>query len=158
MNLEEIEAIKQLKARYFRFMDTKQWDKWGMVWTEDAELHNPSARPEPIVGRAEIQRLVSSRLANTLSVHHGHMPEITITGEREANGVWAMYDLLMGQHPADLLSGNSTGRTLIGYGHYIEQYRKDPDGQWRIRRLELRRLHTDEMTHQRSTDPSVFPS
>jgi hypothetical protein len=24
--LDEIEAIKQLKARYFRLMDTKQWD------------------------------------------------------------------------------------------------------------------------------------
>ena len=27
--LVDIEAIKQLKARYFRFMDTKRWQDWG---------------------------------------------------------------------------------------------------------------------------------
>lgn len=157
MNLAEIEAIKQLKARYFRYMDTKQWDRWGMVWTEDAELHNPSARPEPVVGRAAIQSLVSTALATSVSIHHGHMPEITITGEREAHGVWAMYDLVIGHQAAGLLAGQSS-RTLRGYGHYIEQYRKDPDGEWRIRRLELRRLHVDLTTHDRSIDASAYPS
>jgi len=34
--LEEIEAIKQLEARYFRLMDTKQWEAWADVFTEDA--------------------------------------------------------------------------------------------------------------------------
>ena len=36
--LRDIESIKQLKARYFRFMDTKQWDEWQWVFTEDARL------------------------------------------------------------------------------------------------------------------------
>jgi 3-phenylpropionate/cinnamic acid dioxygenase small subunit len=40
--LEEIEAIKRLKARYFRLMDTKQWDQWGDVFTEDAHLRRVS--------------------------------------------------------------------------------------------------------------------
>ena len=42
-DLVEIEAIKQLKARYFRFLDTKQWDAWKEIFTEDfrAEIHGP---------------------------------------------------------------------------------------------------------------------
>lgn len=33
--LLEIEAIKQLKARYCRFLDTKQWDDWRALFTDD---------------------------------------------------------------------------------------------------------------------------
>lgn len=150
MNLVEIEAIKQLKARYFRYMDTKQWEKWGMVWAEDAELHNPASRPHPVCGRRAIVDMVSRRLENMMTVHHGHMPEIQLTGEREAVGIWAMYDKLLGVDP---LGG---GSELRGYGHYIEQYRKEEDDQWRIRRLELRRLMVTETEVKRSTDPSVF--
>jgi len=150
MDLVEIERIKQLKARYFRYMDTKQWDKWAMVWAEDAELHNPSARPEPMRGRAEIVQRVSTSLEGATTVHHGHMPEIEVLGPTSAQGVWAMYDLVI------LPAGLGTGRRMVGNGHYIERYRKDPDGQWRIVRLELRRLHVEMTTIERSTDPNAF--
>ena len=30
-----IEQIRQLKARYFRSMDQKDWDLWEQVFTED---------------------------------------------------------------------------------------------------------------------------
>ena len=32
-SLLAIEQIRQLKARYFRLLDTKQWDEWGEVFT-----------------------------------------------------------------------------------------------------------------------------
>jgi 3-phenylpropionate/cinnamic acid dioxygenase small subunit len=31
----EIESIKQLKARYYRYLDTKDWDRWRDVFTDD---------------------------------------------------------------------------------------------------------------------------
>ena len=34
------EEIKQLKARYFRLMDTKQWQKFAAVFTEDADAQD----------------------------------------------------------------------------------------------------------------------
>ena len=34
-NLEEIEQIKQLKARYFRHMDTRVWEEWRKCFTAD---------------------------------------------------------------------------------------------------------------------------
>ena len=39
--LADIEAIKQLKARYFRLMDQKKWDEWAMVFSKDAPLVVP---------------------------------------------------------------------------------------------------------------------
>ena len=35
---EEIEHIKKLKARYFHLIDTKQWDAWGELFTEDVNV------------------------------------------------------------------------------------------------------------------------
>ena len=34
-NHDELEAIRQLKARYFRLMDTQQWDAWKSCFTDD---------------------------------------------------------------------------------------------------------------------------
>ena len=33
--LEEIEQVKQVKARYFSLMDQKRWDEWNAVFTAD---------------------------------------------------------------------------------------------------------------------------
>ena len=30
-----LEEIKQLRAKYWRTLDTKQWEDWGSVFTED---------------------------------------------------------------------------------------------------------------------------
>ena len=36
--LNHIEAIKRLKARYFRMLDTKNWQEWGKIFAPDAVL------------------------------------------------------------------------------------------------------------------------
>ena len=133
--LVEIEQIKQLKARYFRFMDTRQWDEWAEVFAEDCVMHVELGRGDPdevYSGRDEIVRHVSSALKPTSTVHHGHMPEIELTGEDSARGIWAMYDYV---------TWNSE-RDLKGYGHYHETYTKR-DGRWRILTLRLTRLRVD---------------
>ena len=33
--LLEIEAIKQLKARYCRYLDTKDWQAWRSIFADD---------------------------------------------------------------------------------------------------------------------------
>ena len=68
-------------------------------------------------------------LATAVTVHHGHMPEIMLTGADTATGVWAMMDLV------------KLGEGFRGYGHYHEEYVKQA-GRWRIRRLRLTRLET----------------
>ena len=34
-DLYEVEAIKQLKARYCRYLDTKDWDTWRTIFADD---------------------------------------------------------------------------------------------------------------------------
>src|SRR5215831_12998959 len=101
--IEAIEQIKQLKARYFRLTDQKRWDEWRDVFTEDvtAVYHGaPSSSqgdklPElRCNGRTDLVAKVSGLLSQGVSVHHGHMPEIEVTSQTTARGVWAMVDYL----------------------------------------------------------------
>jgi len=126
-----VEEIKQLKARYFRFLDTKDWAGLASVFTADAVLEAEGRARE---GADNIVGFVAKFLEGAVSVHHGHMPEITITGPDSATGVWAMFDYL--QLPTEPPS------ELRGYGHYHEEYVRE-DGVWRIRRLVLTRLRVD---------------
>jgi len=60
-----IEDIKRLKARYYRCMDTKQWDGWNDVFAPDATLDTTEEAPQlPVIeGRQNIIEFVSGQLA-----------------------------------------------------------------------------------------------
>lgn len=135
--LRDIEAIKQLKARYFRLLDTKRWEEWGSVFTVNAVMEVPEANMVNR-GRDAIVSNVSAALAGSRTVHHGHMPEIEITGEDSAAGIWAMFDHV--EWPER--DGARVG--LNGFGHYHEQYARDA-GEWRIARTRLERLRIDPL-------------
>lgn len=140
-DFREIEKIKQLKARYFRLLDTKDWAAWRKVFTDDVVVcvdHTVSTReaegsgPPLPEGADAFVAHIRGFLADVSTVHHGHMPEIDLTGPDTATGVWAMEDKV--RFP--------DGRELHGYGHYHEAYRK-VGGAWRIARLRLKRLRLD---------------
>jgi len=133
--LLDIEAIKQLKARYFRLMDLKQWDDWGLVFATDCVMEVPEADLVN-TGREQIVANVSGALVGARTCHHGHMPEIQLTGDDTARGVWAMFDYV----EWDEQDGARIG--LQGYGHYREEYKRE-DGEWRIARTRLERLRID---------------
>jgi len=59
-----IEDIKRLKARYYRCMDTKQWDGWNDVFAPDATLDTTEEAPQlPVIeGRQNIIEFVSGQL------------------------------------------------------------------------------------------------
>lgn len=136
--LLDIEEIKQLKARYFRTLDHKDWDGFGQVFSEHAVLEVPEA---DIVehGRDAIVASVRTPLNGTQTVHHGHMPEIEITGPDSARGTWAMFDYV--EWPRSE-SGDRVG--ITGFGHYFEEYVRE-EGEWRIARTHLARLRVDPL-------------
>lgn len=136
--LLDVEAIKQLKARYFRLMDTKRWEEWGLVFTTDCLMEVPEADMVND-GRAAIVQVVSAALEGARTVHHGHMPEIELTGPDTARGTWAMFDYVEWPVPE---SGERVG--LNGSGHYLEEYTRE-DGEWRIARIRLERLRVDPL-------------
>lgn len=139
--LIEIEEIKKLKARYFRLMDKKKWDEWADLFTEDVTAVYEGPHPDiHYNGKDEMVRITSETLANAVTVHHGHMPEIEVSNATSASGIWAMYDYV-----------EMPGLTLKGYGHYEEEYVK-LDGKWKIRNIRLTRLRVDTST---DADPAI---
>lgn len=133
---DAINAIHILKARYFRYMDTKQWDLWRQLFTDDMVFYHDDSTSSGATaprtrGADRFVEHVSSLLATAVTVHHGHMPEITITGDRTATGIWTM---------SDVISDPERSWAFRGYGHYHERYERGPDDEWRIRELRLTRL------------------
>ena len=92
-----------------------------------------------VEGRDAIVASVSGALEGTRTVHHGHMPEIEITGPDTATGTWAMADYV--EWPSGA-AGERVG--IQGYGHYVEEYVRH-DGEWRIARSRLDRLRVDPL-------------
>ena len=140
--LQAIEDIKQLKARYFRCMDTKDWDGFAAVFTPDAtmdmsgEMRDSRTSGTGITtGATAIAEFVKGAVHDVTTVHHGHMPEIDITSSTSTRGTWSMEDVLRWPDGAPI-SG------LHGYGHYHETYEKR-DGAWLIASLTLTRLRVD---------------
>lgn len=129
---DDIEAIRQLKARYFRTMDTKDWDAMRQVFTDDVVVDTTEAGGGVVSGAEAFLAFLQEALAGTVTVHQGHMPEIDLTSETTATGIWALNDIVIWPN----------GMRLDGYGHYHETYEKGADG-WRIKTSKLTRLHTD---------------
>src|ERR1700730_13165768 len=93
-----VEEIKQVKARYFRCMDTKDWEGFAAVFTSDATAdYTPAAIDSSdwkAAGAAKIVALVRKVVEPAVSIHHGHMPEIEITSANTAHAIFAMEDLI----------------------------------------------------------------
>lgn len=135
--LLEIEAIKQLKARYCRHLDAKDWSAWRELFTDDFSSEIVDTTRRAIVGADEFVTYTRQTLGKPSqpTVHQVHTPEISLTSPTTGRGIWALNDVV---RLIPML-------TLKGYGHYEEKYEKH-DGQWRIKSSKLTRLREDVVT------------
>ena len=140
--LVELDALYRLKASYFRFFDTKDWDSWLGLFLEDAVLKADSApmweQNAPVLvlnGRKAMADYLVPRSALRKTCHQGHTPEIDFQSDTEATGIWAMEDTL-----------EYADHVVHGQGHYHEIYRK-VNGAWRIASLHLKRLRVKTYPH-----------
>jgi uncharacterized protein (TIGR02246 family) len=133
--MDDIEAIKQLKARYFRTMDTKDWAGMRQVFTDDVIMDTTAAGGDVVTGADEFLAFLQPALQEAITVHHGHMPEIEISSASTAKGVWALQVTIIWPD----------GTRMQGYGHYHETY-EQVAGKWRIKSSTLTRLHVDFTT------------
>ncbi|VEG53576.1 SnoaL-like polyketide cyclase [Mycolicibacterium aurum] len=128
----EIEAIKQVKARYCRYLDTKDWGAWRSLFTDDFRSDTTQAGGKAIVGADEFVAFTRRSLGDRATVHQVHAPEIEVVSPTTARAIWALEDVVR----------LAPGVNLRGYGHYRESYRKR-DGQWLICESTLTRLRED---------------
>ncbi|MGV0853295.1 nuclear transport factor 2 family protein [Mycolicibacterium phlei] len=131
-DLVEIEAIKQLKARYCRLLDTKDWTAWRQLFADDFLSDTSQSGGKVIRGADEFVGFTRRSLRNQPTVHQVHAPEIELTSATTARGVWALEDVVR----------FGPGVNLRGYGHYHETYAKI-DGQWRFTSSTLTRVRED---------------
>ena len=87
-------------------------------------------RPVKIIQKSALRKEALAATAQT--VHHGHTFEYVFHSDTEAEGRWAMQDIV--DHPEKGL--------LKGYGHYRERYRKI-DSLWKFSSVHLTRLRLD---------------
>lgn len=142
--LMDLERIKQLKAQYCRYIDTKQWDRLREIFLPDVRFEGLGSAPTGADLDAFIQG-ISNRMRTAVAIHHCHMPEIVFTGPDSARGVWAMMDYVdwpEGPSPREA----PEHRGFMGFGHYEEEYRRVGEG-WKIAFLRLTRLRVDPIPH-----------
>ena len=131
-SFEDWLAITELKARYCRCLDTKDWQGYAAVFAEDLVLDTTGAGGQRVEGRdAAVAYVRSSISEDTITTHHVHSPEIAVNGEM-ATGIWAMQDRNIWPN----------GRKLLGFGHYHERYVR-ADGTWLIAESKLTRINTE---------------
>ena len=149
-----VEAIRNLKARYFRIIDTKCFYELNSILTEDAyfDLDGIVNRGSDgsilapvqlaalfqghqaavVRGRAAMVAFITQALSPVISIHHGFTPEIEVDGD-SAKAIWPMEDIFFGLTPPH-------GLIRQAYGHYADIYRKE-GGMWRIASQSLSFLH-----------------
>jgi hypothetical protein len=144
--LEDVEAIKRLKYRYLRCLDTKRWDELAETLTDDATTEYSDGEYRFKGKSAILEFLKGTPLAREgefIGVHHCQQPEIEITGEGTARGTWALYNYLI--HKRD-----QTGLRLCAFYH--DEYVK-LNGVWKIRHTGYQRVF-EEIWDRRDT-PSL---
>lgn len=145
--LAAIEAIRRVKAAYFRGVDTEDGDLVRSILAVDCELDYNGCCADPksgvdfmpamnvvLKGRDSWVSGAFSK-AGITSVHQGHQAEIEITGPDSARATWAMTDRLY------MPPGAPFG-LMRGFGFYHETYVRETDG-WKIRALRIQRLRVE---------------
>ncbi len=145
-DLQDIEAIKRLKYKYFRCLDLKLWDEMRECFTEDATSAYSSGTFS-FQGREQILRFLIDAMdrPTVLSAHHGHHPEIDITSPTTAVGVWALGDIFI-----DL----QAGVTVRGAAFYRDEYVK-VNGQWKIKATGYERTFEEIENRTDSRGPQI---
>lgn len=145
--LVAIEEIRQVKARYFRGVDTADGDLVRGILAEDCVLDYRGCCTDPATGRDFLPAMNvvlrgsanwtsdAFKRAGIVSVHQGHNVEIALTSDTTATGIWSMTDRMFFPEGAPFA-------TLTGYGYYHETYEK-VGGRWTIKTTRIERLRVE---------------
>ncbi|MFV0494606.1 nuclear transport factor 2 family protein [Mycobacterium sp.] len=120
----DVEAIKRVKYRYLRAMDTKHWDDFADTLTEDVKGDYGSSVGKELHfdNRADLVGYLREALGSgVITEHRVTHPVIDVTGDT-ATGTWYLQDRVIVDEFKFM---------LIGAAFYRDRYRRTADG-WRI--------------------------
>jgi len=133
---EAFGAIGMRKARYCRYIDTKQWTEFRKLLADSPYIKFVDPEGQTIHTFASADEFVSTSalyLEGARTIHQIHNAEMERTSDNEVHAIWSMEDYLV--FP---LTSDTRPASIHGYGHYHESW-DFQDGGWRICKLELRR-------------------
>ncbi|MEO0883206.1 MAG: nuclear transport factor 2 family protein [Pseudomonadota bacterium] len=136
-DLQAMEAIKQLKYRYVRALDSADQVGLEACFTEDAHIcFKGGVYTVEFTGRDKIlEFLATSFHSKAAASHQVHHPVIDLLSDTEAQGQWSLQDVFHDLNARVIISGAA---------EYVDTYRKGADGAWRIAESGYTRLY--EMT------------
>jgi SnoaL-like domain len=131
--LMDMEAIRQLKHRYFRCIDTANVAELAEIFHDDVEVHFVGGTYEwKLNGKAQYLGSIGGAFHNQAIGHHNaHHPEIQMLSPTEATAIWYLND-----HMWQLDSGIYTRGTALYWDRYLKV-----DGRWLIRETRYRRIY-----------------
>ena len=131
-DLSQVRAIEELKYRYLRGVDLKDWDVLSSTLAEDATA-SYSGGVVTLSGRDAIVKYMRDNLGSETRItsHKVHHPEITLSEDGTASGVWALEDVVI-----DL----DDGIRIKGAAYYDDRYVLK-DGAWLIQATGYRRVY-----------------
>jgi hypothetical protein len=133
--LVDIEEIKQLKARYYRFNDTQNWQAFRGVFTADVCYDSGT---QILQGADLVATTFAAGLVGGKTAHIAGLPEIALTGPDTATGIWAFRDYVQ------VAGGTNAPVGFHGYGHEHDEYVRTSDG-CKIRRVVITRVRIDPL-------------
>ena len=137
---EDLEAIKQLKYRYLRTLDTKQWADF-----EACFLPFATADYNGLVfdDRDALVTFMRENMGpSMLTLHQVHHPEIAVDGDT-ATARWYLQDKVIIEEFRFMLEGAA---------FYEDRYRRTPQG-WLVEHTGYRRTY--EMTYSLDDLPGL---
>lgn len=140
--LEDINAIEKLQARYWDLMDTKQWDEFRECFADDFLFINLDNGDRMEGGDAMVEVIKSIFPDGVTSSHHGHQHYIEITSPTTATAHWALQD--------DLYNAVGGGE-FVGRAHYDNKYTKIGDT-WVCQEMVLKYLRGEGQLKKRLED------
>ncbi|MBI2867016.1 MAG: nuclear transport factor 2 family protein [Chloroflexi bacterium] len=124
--LEDIEAIKRLKTKYWRCVDNKLWDDLDTCFADDAVADYGGVgicfrSKKEIMDYFRERSHARSELL--IGNHHGHNPEIDKTSDTTAKGIWRLHFFR---------AQKQTNKRTLEFAYYHDEYVKE-QGQWKIK-------------------------
>ena len=123
-DMGDFRDIEQVKYRYLRTLDTKNWDEFADTLTEDVvgRYGESIGEEHHFTSRDELVNFMRASLGpEIITEHRVNHPEIVIDGD-EATATWYLQDKVIAP---------DFNFMLIGAGFYHDRYRRTPDG-WKI--------------------------
>ena len=143
--LEDIEAIKRLKYKYFRSIDSADIAALDELLTDDISVNYKGGSYHwAVSGKETVLASLKAGFHNrALAQHNGHHPEIDITSPTTATGLWYLADSFI--HLDTLV-------TTIGSALYRDTYVKIGSA-WKIATSSYTRIY--EMVDTLDRAPNV---